>query len=246
MNYNAKRLYIGGFLIFSGVELLFFLAFYVSNFIVGNDGITPVWEYIRYFADDLITFLFPPIVAGVMLIGKQFFGFGHVSLFTLPLAASRLFYYVPYYYLYHLFMGFDSVEAILLSLAMSVLFTALTYLWIIFMVFIGSVVLTKQCVKCGTDPRFALKNHSITDLGEPIAAATFCVVMISFIADFIQEVINTVSYLLEYVGTYRTSEIIYIVFCFAFLIVKLLAAQTVVTLVRRSIARRRIHTESVH
>lgn len=244
MRYYTKGLYRRLFLILSGAELLLFVIFYLNGFIFDFGDFSVPVEYVRYFLDDLVHFTAVCVIAKVALMGREFYGFKHAALYTLPLVLSRLFYTVPYYYLYHVYSGFDSVEGILASLLISTLILTVTYLWCILMMTVGHLYLKRSCAKEEISTISALGETDIFDFGLPSAAATVAMVFLGFGAELIEEIVNTVSYLIEYADSYRISEIFYIVFCFVFLALKLVVAHTVLVLTRKMIIKKRTATAS--
>ena len=245
MKLNTRRLYLRWFLIFAAAEILLFTAFYLNNFIFEYTSVIEKLEYVRIFADDLIHFAIPCLSATVLFIHYKNGGVRSVYIGSLYLVLSRLFYTVPYYYLYHIYVGYDSVESILASLLVSVLICVVTYLWILLLMLIGNVALSFKCKKIGASQPSSLCEYELIDLNSPATFATLAMIFVAFIAELAEEIINTVTYLIDYSGTYRTSEIIYIVFCFVFLIVKLLFTHILSVIVRKIILKLRANHQSI-
>jgi hypothetical protein len=244
MKLNTKGLYLRLFSVFSVCEILLFLAFYLNNFIFEYTPVIDTLEYIRRFVDDLIHFAIPCVSAVTVHINYKIGARSDVFAGTAYLTLSRLFYTVPYYYLYHIYVGYDSIESIIASLTVSVIICAVTYLWILLLMLIANISLSFKCKRCGTDQASALSEIEFIDLNAPATFSCAAVVFVAFAAELTEEIINTVIYLIDYSGTYRTSEIIYIAFCFVFLAVKLLCTHILAVLTRKIIFKWRVNSPS--
>lgn len=239
MRFNTKGLYLRWFLIFGAAEIVTFVLFYLNSFIIEYNRFTEGIEYVRFFADDLIHFLIPALSGAIALIGFEYGGARSTLVGCIPLALTRLIYTLPYYYLYHVYMGFDSIEALLASLVISVLIAVITYLWVLLLAFVSRLCLKRMCVRVGILPTEALGADALLDMSSPAVASIAAIAFIGFTAELIEEIINTVNYLIEYADSYRMSEIVYIVICFVFLAAKLIISHLLMSYVRRLTIKRR-------
>lgn len=248
-----KRFYLIGILAFCLANMLEFLLLFIPNYILEVD--IGYAEYGRIFINKLIEFCIPPLAAILLFCEDR--GLGSVALGGVGFSATRIIYLIPYYYLYFIDpsqvnYSYDSIEAIGLSLAVSV-FGGLLLFGQIMMIFaiirftstysaMRAAIKTlspekKKNIDSQTKARIKReaavnikkidKIENIFDLSSPMTMGIFCGVFGQFLIAFISESISTVEYFLSVSGAYRVGEIIYIMICYLFILAELIVVHTI-------------------
>ena len=146
------------------------------------------------------------------------------------LSLSRLFYMLPYSYLYFENNGYDTLESVTLALAECALDFILTLVIILLLSLVAEFLLSRSAD--------ANDNFGLFDFSRGPVRAAFVMALIIFIYDLIREIIVTVDYLIEYAGTYRFGEIIYMVFTYLFMLLSLILVHIAGALLIRICSRR--------
>ena len=154
------------------------------------------------------------------------------------LSLSRLFYMLPYSYLYFEYNGYDTLESITLALAAGAFDFILTLAITLSLSFVAAFVLSRSADADAKD------SFGLFDFSRGPVRSAFVMALIIFIYNLIREIIVTVDYLIEYAGTYRVGEIVYMVFTYLFMLVSLVLMHIVGALLIRVFSRR-LSTEGV-
>lgn len=196
----SKRNYRRCVLYLTLLSLLAFLIFYIPNLYFGEiDAVL----YISYFAKELINFVLPLVAAVAVTLAALDNTKGRAMLYSLSFAVVPLPYTIPYYYYDFVTDYYNSAEAILLALLMSVL------LVLAFSVEVFVYHLIIKAVMKKNDPT-PLINTPVKDLDAPATLGVFYAVLLKYLYKTAFELYNVVTYLIEYSGNYRAGEIIYI------------------------------------
>ena len=249
-----KRLFLFGILGFCAVNLFSFLIFFIPNYVIEAD--IGWFEYVRLFLNKFLEFALPPIAAVLLL--KVYFAGGikgaliSAIFFSLP----RIIYLLPYYYLYHIAYGYDSIESICLSALVTVFGIALMWAHIALLFSLIRMMAIRSTAKSlATDLPPAIQKTMTVDLKKklnqqaekalstdinftgafdfsiPLTLGIFASSFGEFIINFMREAVDTVTYLINYAGYYRLGEIIYITASFIFLIAELLSVHLIAYLI---------------
>ena len=206
-----------------------FLLFYIpSGFYYEYDALIVTASYLT----TMLEIIIPVLSATVIFL---VFG-GGVKNKILPsffVALTRLFYSVPYYYIYYVSDVFDSSEAIILALLISILFVTVSALQTFICIFITSFVYHRKNSDIND-----IQRASIFNFDDQMNFATLICTFFIFTVFFIREIINTVEYLLESKGTYRTNEILLIILAYVLLFVFAFIAYAVGVLVKNRMEKK--------
>ncbi len=221
--------YLGKFAL---VNLVAFILFYVSGYILMNETV----EYVRYFIGEAIDFALPVVTAALVAIAMAKRGF---SALTLGVAAAigRLVYYYPVMYLeFVVNQNLTSGDALLISLPFSVGFALAELLYSMVLVFIIQLIGGKLAQKHKRSLDDAIDSaNSAFDFSNELVVSVFFAGAISFIINLTLEIVSVVGFLSEYVGNYQMSEIIFMAVSFVMILASLLATQVVIFQIKNKI-----------
>ena len=243
---------------FGGFSLLIFLMFFLPNYVisgeVGNFG------YVIDFFGRLVEFCLPVVGGVICLCISVFFGRGAVLSSCAILSATRALYLLPYYYLYFIAYGYDSIESILLSAVVTILGVALEFGLMLLLCYVARASAMRGIRKGMTDAearsfsrltkdegnrlmadkladilcgRMGLKY--MFDLACPIKRGIFFAVICQFAVSLVQEVARTLNYLISYAGYYRVDEIIYMMISYIFILFEMILAQVLCCIIKEKI-----------
>lgn len=251
---KPKKLYSLAFGIYSLLNVILYLLFHFIVYLPSSSltQTSEALQYIRYFFTEAAEFLMPTVGAVLLLIGYADSGHPRSLLRAFAISAPRFFFYFPYYYLYFTAYGNDFIESSAYSLLSSaigiILLWGHTVLLYLLMAFVTKRFIARELSEnlppqkqaniekgeLAELKKLAYENlpsyigeKAAFNLNAPIAAGVFSTVFAEFIYCFILELFDTVSYLIEYSGTYKIGEIIYITFSFVFLVGLLLLSQVI-------------------
>ncbi len=216
------------------ISLISFLIFYIPNYFISNNE--PL-IYISYFIREFIDSFIPVFSAAVIYFAdcdkKLFKRF----LSALKLSLPRLIYVIPYYYLYYMSQGFDSLESLMYlsvhSVFLMLVFPVELSLYVIIASFLGK----RRARKTGYKLNFE-EERGIFDLATPFAFSLFSISLSRFTYDTVMEMRDAISYLVNYAGSYRTSEIIFMLIKFLFVLATLLAMHALLQFMRKRAVKR--------
>lgn len=215
---------------FIALALLNILALALTFLSINISYVDAVQNFTEFFQRMLFDLFF--IIAAAVVFLNRFVSTRKWLFSALPLSLTRIFYIIPYSYLYFEYTWYDTRESLLLALAQGALDFLLT-LVIVLLLSLAAAFLFSHTK--GADEK---KSFALFDFSSGYVRAAFAMSLAVFLYDLIGEVIKTVDYLIEYAGTYRTGEIIYIIFTYLFMLVMLLLMHTVSALIIRVGARR--------
>ena len=214
--------YLGRFAL---VNLVAFILFYVSRYIIMNDAV----EYVRYFIGEAIDFALPVVTAALVALAMAKRGF---SVLTLGVAAAigRLVYLYPKMYLeFVMNQNLNSIDSLLVSIPFSVGFALAELLYSMVLVFIIQLIGGKLAQKHKRSFEQAVDTaRSAFDFSNEVVTSVFFAGFISFLINLTLEIVNVVGFLAEYAGNYQMSEIIFMAVSFVMILVDLLVTQVVI------------------
>ena len=214
MSLNKKTLLSRSFIIIALLSLFNYIFAHLAYMNMSTDtGL--VYEYLTLYIAKIASFLIPVAVSILTVAVYACEGAKSAAIGALTLSAARLFYYLPYYYLiFILNYAYDSIESILLSLISCLGVVAFTVLFAFVTVYLTKLILTKR----SKDKRnFSARDHMRDSLftNQPvldITAGTNLTALIAsilaLISSIIPEIIDTVSFFLDYGFDYTTGEIL--------------------------------------
>ncbi|MBQ8719867.1 MAG: hypothetical protein IJY65_02415 [Clostridia bacterium] len=202
--------------------------------------------YIAKFTTDLLLSLEISVGATAVLLVLNMKDKRDFILTGLLLSLSELFYALPYNFIYYEYNGYDTYE----SLGLTAILSPLQYLIHAAAILILALVITivyrlvKHKRGAELDIRASAALGSPFDFENEATLSIFFISLGVFIYNMTLEIIDTVTYLIDYAGSYRQGEIIYIVCRFLFHFAALFAYQTVAFYSQRLIVKRDCDTST--
>ena len=225
--FKAFGKYLGRFAL---VNLVAFILFYVSGYVLMNDAV----EYVRYFIGEAIDFALPVVTAALVAIAMAKRGF---SALTLGVAAAigRLVYLYPTMYLeFVVNQNLNSIDSLLVSIPFSVGFALAELLYSMVLVFVIQLIGGKLAQKHKKSFEQAVDTASSAfDFSNEVVVSVFFAGFISFLINLTIEIVNVVGFLSEYAGSYQMSEIIFMAVSFVMILADLLMTQVVVFKIKK-------------
>ena len=203
---------------------LSFLIFYIPNYVMES---TPVaLTYLHLFFAEFISFITVSLAVVYLyhlyVIGKPK---PALILSAVALASTGLIYNLPYYYLFETAVGYDWIESTLSSMLICSFIVILDALKMLLFTLIASKLSYRFSGKRERSAHSALilkgDGRGVMMLERPEQKAFFGVSLCIFLYSMILEVSDVVSHLAEY-GSFRNSELIFIVSKFVFIVVLLI------------------------
>lgn len=225
MNIDEKRISKKFLLVFLMVNFSVFLLYFASRFISGDSTFADIIKISLFCVKDLHKTLMPMMVATAALISYAEYGSTKAVLRALAYASTWTAYAIPYYAFYYadggLVIGDVLIFMTLLTLGTLAAITIVSLLTFIFIIFI-----TKRNA-CKQNGRYSfakeLKKCDAQNFSLPITVGIFAGAVLLFAINIAIELgFYTIPYLIETAGTYRTGEIIYMVFRYTYILAMLL------------------------
>lgn len=218
-----RKLFGRYFLYFAGANLVNFLLFYISSYVLMNNYV----EYVRYFIGETIAFAIPVVASATVSAAMAQYGFK--ALWIAPfISLGKIAYAYPYYYLYFIDNGLLTDESLAIAIPCalaSVIIDCLVICLLSFIIYIVTAFTAKrrdrsfgECVSSAVSP---------FDFSEEFTLGVFISGGLVFAVNLISEIADTVEYMISYSGTYQSGEVIYIVISFIMLLAEFLFSQFV-------------------
>ena len=214
--------YLGRFAL---VNLVAFIHFYVSGYIIVNDAV----EYVRYFIGEAIDFALPVVTAALVAMAMAKRGFGALTL-AVAAAIGRLVYLYPTMYLeFVVNQNLTSIDSLLVSIPFSVGFALAELLYSMVLVFVIQLIGGKLAQKHKKSFEQVINGaRSAFDFSNELVVSVFFAGLVSFVINLTLEIVNVVGFLTEYAGNYQMSEIIFMAVSFVMILASFLATQVVI------------------
>ncbi len=247
---SNKRLFSISALFFCVANLFLFLIFFIQNYVI--EAHLEYIEYAASFIGKFVDFALPPIAAALLLFPYLKNGIRDALIKAIFLALPRIIYLFPYNYLYHTAGGYEPTKAIYLSALLTVLGVALAWAHIVILFLLIRMTAIRSIAKSlasdlppsvsktmPVDLRKKLNQEAKISLGTninftgafdfsvPLTVGIFAAAFGEFIVNLMREIIDTVTYLVNFAGYYRIGETIYITLGFVFLIIELLTVHLI-------------------
>ena len=207
------------------ISIFSFLVFYIpESFRYSIDE----WIlYLSYFIRSFISSFLPALAAAAVFYTSKHTSYIKRILPSLSLAFPRLFYLLPYNYLRYMAEAYDSLESLTLMLIRSTV-EILIYAVEIYVYALVADLLFRTRGK-GEN---LFDVHPIFDFSKTANYAVFMIAFSRFAVDFITEVIDVISYIIEYGETYRIGEIYFMIGSFLFILLTLILSYTLVIFIK--------------
>lgn len=229
------------FLMYAAVNIFNYALAHVA-YLFKNDVIGEIFEYISYYTSLALDFLAPPMLATVMLVlcarESTRKAFGHMLL----ISTARIFYTLPNYYVTFIYKyRYDSVESLLVSLIASVLIILLSSLISLGCLKIALYMLKRKVRKSGSKSAPTLPELvQMTATNDFLNTAGFSLTVfavLSFIFHIVKELVDTVSFFVEYRSDYTMTEIATILTNYVLLFLLLIAAYRLCVRLKNRLAK---------
>ena len=225
----------GAVLGFVGVFSLAFILYSVNLELWLNDKSVAVLTSIESYLVTVLYFAIPAAIGGAISSSVGALGLKDGLIRTLPLPLPLLIYAVPYYYIYSLlYLTQDSGRALLYAVLIGLLECVVFYLeGVVFFLISGSIsgaIARRRGIKGSSE-------LSASDFSAPFTVGVFLAISIKAVVMMALTLIDTVSYLIEYRGTYLVGEIVAIILDFVLIIAELLIAHFVFFFIAKRVAR---------
>ncbi len=229
---NTKNITLKALLPALGLYFITFLIFYLGVYVGAMPtAVTYVSLFVRDFALFVIPLLLSLALAAVYVGGK----IKRTLIYALYLSLARLAYALPSYYVTYSLDGAPLPQAALLLLIQAVLSLLISYAVLLLLLFTLVFAYGKLTKNSGS-PCAALDKKCDTgsyfDLHEPLNLAYFATAGVMFVFYLIREMLDTVPYLINYAGSYRLGEIIYISVRYVFILASFIFSYWLLSLYR--------------
>ena len=239
MKYKTKKLTTRAFLIYTAINVIAYVFAHIA-YLYANEASGEVYEYFSYYLSKSLEFIAPPILATLTYLVYKQDGVKRAIAFSASVSSARVFYSLPYYYIIFIYnYGYDSVESILISFGASILVILATVAGI-FISILAYFLLLKIMRKrsgngSGDDDKLRISQAPITDFlaRSNLPVLTFAVVRFAF--SLALELVDTVTFLIEYHADYRPSEIITILANFTLLFILLVVSYLIAAAIRNKL-----------
>jgi len=229
---NAFLILIG---ILSLTNIMCFVLYYVSSFLTSSKVL--IYVYV-YFSEIAMTLL-PLISAAFTLTVYAKRGINKALICAIPCSLCTILYTFPYRAFEFAYEGYEITATLLLALFEAVVAITVNCIEIIVLLLL-IIFVTKIIAKSKAIPNFvfnaALCEKDPFDFDKPLTSGIFSAACAVFVYSLITEIIDTISFLVNYSGTYRIGEILYILFRYVFILGMLIISHTLTHYAKRRLA----------
>ena len=205
MNFKTKGYFASAAGLLTCGYLISFIIYYLANYIYASDALSYVWMFFQR-----ISYLLLPSLASVVMLAASPFVSGKKLLISaIPLSLARIIFFIPCFYLIFIVDGFDSVESLAFGLLLSLAEATVSYCISAIIFVIMNVVINKRGGKKSRES--LITKRTTLDFEDPTALAFAVISFVCFLYFFISEIINTVSFFIDYAGSMTPPEIIFTV-----------------------------------
>ena len=250
--------------LYCAVYALLFLSFYVPGYVLEVSAFE--YDYVHHYAFEVASFLGSTVAVCAVYTRAVREG-THPLRDAVGFVLPTLIYNVPYYYLYALAYGYDSVEGSLAGLVVGGIELVIGYGIVIGGYYAMRAVARRAAgrvaildvppkrrddmtpeIRRDYEARVAvllreqLGDERVMSPSSVIVNATFIASLVRFGYGLAEEIYTTVGYLVDYAGTYRPEELLTMLAGYLALLAELVLATAVSGLVRRLILKREATT----
>ncbi len=210
-----KKFFFRSFLVAAGVNFAVYLVYHLA-YHIGQYWFDLVADYVM----DAWDCLLPAVSALLLLLVYSRRGAGATLGYTLLLAAARLFYTVPFYYLYFMTSvtapnSLDSITTALISSAL----VFVTYCLHIFALFGIGVLIYRHKSQNGKPTLYdVLKVKSSFNFDATSTVMVFVISLVEFLYALRVPVITTLTYFDDYGFNMRVRDLLHMLFSYVFVL----------------------------
>ncbi len=220
MKLKNKPTYIF-FAVTAGVNIFRFLLYYISTYVTESEAMI----YISSYFSEISYMLLPLITSAFALCTYKERGFGKAMLVAIPFSITEFLYLFPYRTFELAYQGYEITVTLLFAILIALITIILNYLKALFLLFIIiflTRIFAKRNSKAKSNFKESFSGGGAFDFSPPETKGIFGASLTVFIFAITSEIIDTVSFLINYSGTYRTSEILYMLFRYIFIFAMLI------------------------
>lgn len=221
----------------SGANILRFLLYYISTYVTESAAMV----YISSYFSEITYMLLPLVTVALIITPYAKCGVGKALLCAIPFSLTEILYLFPYRAFELAYSGYEITETILFSVFITLITVILNYIKAALLLFI-IIFLTRIFAKLQRVKKYslesALTDKDPFDFSKPLTKGIFGASLTVFAFAVISEIIDTVSFLYNYSGTYRTTEIIYMLFRYVFILGMLIISHVTAHYVKRKVAQK--------
>ena len=249
MKYDIKRITKRAFSIYALVNVIAYALVHVA-YLFTNDVIGETFEYASYYLSKSVEFLAPPIIATVIYLVYKELGRQTALLTALTVSFARAFYTIPYYYIIFIYnYGYDSIESITLSFLATLLVILVTVLGVV--ISVEAYHLVMKIISKHTDTDLSkelslpVEKSNIFDFLAKANLPILVFALARFVFSFVIELVDTITFFIEYHLDYRAMEIVTILINFTLLFVLLVASYLIAALIRNALIADKTTDEAI-
>ena len=202
MNFKDKRLFLNFALILSGIYLLNLCLYYFSNHILDSDFV----YYIHSFLNRSLYFLLPTASAAVIFTSYPFIGYKKSLISAIALSSVRAIYSLPYFFILYALNGNTIQKSLLLSFLSSIAEICIAYIFMLMIFFLLKLIVIKRG---DISLKEAMIKKTKLDFSNPVSFAFILISCLIFLYLFTSEIVNTISFIIDYSFTFTTEELLY-------------------------------------
>ena len=236
MKINEGRAALRFALILTLTNCVTFLLYYLSTYIFDSTALA----YASLYYSEITSALLPMACAAALTVTYTERGINFSLLRSLIYTLTFIPYAFPFYAFENAYLGYTIDEVLFFASIQTLLSLIIAYLKItvllLVMIFATRFFAKREKRRQGEfEANIPLKRAF--DFSLPESAGVLVCAFVSFTVALIPEIIDTVNFILDYAGTYRIGEIIYIAFRYVFILGMLLVSQITVFFVRSMISK---------
>ena len=210
MFFSKKRLTLMLFCFSTALAMLEYLPQHIFS-LTGSLAASYVYLGLSTVVDALL----PPLLATVVLVRFCDVGTGRATLGCLAVSSSRVFFYLPYFYMYFYGMGADSIDALLLGAGVALIAVLAFFGYVMLLYLLARLMHRAQRARVGSKNvtreslYTALKSGDVFDFAGFAAPIVFVIALASFIVNL--PIVDTVSLIVNYGDSIRFGEVLSVI-----------------------------------
>ena len=213
-----KRAFLYFSLVHIGIYTLYHVFFNVE---FENEALALIFGYAHIYVIKVWQMLYPALSSMLMLIAYCRGGIKKALLGGAILSAASLLHSLPYFYIELIKYGFDTVESILLSLLISILYAILCFGFTCLGLLLGKLPFRKYLTEDKTEGEAILNSIGAKGYFYTALPSVRCALILASLGSLIplaNEIYSTVTALVDYGSSLRQNEIFLMVFNYVYII----------------------------
>jgi hypothetical protein len=231
MKLNEKPLYKKTLIALILINLLTFLVYHVTTYLIGGR----VSAYVFFYFREIAEFTLPPLTALAIYAAYLDRGRSAALIRAIPYALTSAVFKFPYHAFEYAYEGIEIDGVMLFSALNAILGVIVYYVETVVLYLLISIVTDKISLKNEVKKDVILSAAKPFDLDAPLNAGILSAVGAMFVYKLVLEIIDTVNYIVSYAGSYRIEEIIYMTFRYVFILALAILAQLVIALIKNRV-----------